>query len=127
MTYAEALLEFCREIGIDIARAMKAETPDEYRLKTRLSALRLKDITGVLERLIQVFGRGLTLAVGIPDIPPLLEIKTGQVADLGLGLQRIAGEVDETELQLDLTVDKSAILARVSPTLPRNCRLASRR
>jgi len=114
MTHAETLLAFCEAIGIEAAEVKQAETLRRYHLSTDKPAGSLKRITAAaLDMLVQAFGAGLTVTVGIPDTLPLLEIKAGQVPNLEKALEHIEEHDDPFELRLDLVLDKDSLLAQL--------------
>jgi hypothetical protein len=111
MTIPRALLTLCSAAGIDAESTIRAESPQRYHLSVERPAAALKGITrAAVEDLIAVCGEALTLTVGLPDARPALEVSAGQAPDLAAGLSWIAARTDALPLELDLALDKDAIL-----------------
>jgi len=109
---AETMIQFCQKIGIETAVVKEGEALREYHLVRDGPARGLKRISKVdLESLVEMFSEAISLWIGIPDGPPLLEIRQGIAAtDLTQALQHIAQQNDTLELRFDLSLDKTAIL-----------------
>lgn len=111
---AETLIQFCEKIGIETAVVKEGEALREYHLVRDGPARDLKRIsTTDLKGLVETFGEAISLWIGIPDGPPLLEIRQGIAAtDLIQALRHIGQQHDTLELRFDLSLDKTAILTQ---------------
>jgi predicted PurR-regulated permease PerM len=109
---ARTLIRFCQKIGVQPKAVKEAEAPDGYHLAKDVSAGDLKRISVAdLGDLTTEFSDALSLQIGIPDGPPLLEITQGTATtDLAQALQHIAQRADALDLLFDLSLDKASIL-----------------
>ena len=109
---AETMIQFCQKIGIETAVVKEGEALREYHLVRDGPARDLKRISKVdLKGLVGTFSEAISLWIGIPDGPPLLEIRQGIAAtDLSQALRHIGQQHDTLDLRFDLSLDKTAIL-----------------
>lgn len=76
--YTEILARFCERLGVLPGDTTDAEAPDTYHLVVALSPDALSGISAQdLADLTHGFGDALSLVVGVPSAPPLVEIRNG--------------------------------------------------
>jgi len=113
MPLTAVLLSFASALGIDAEQVRQAESIRNL----HLSADRPVSVYAALpasafEALQAAFGGALSLQVGLPNLPPLLNIDAGQLqAPLDESLRAISGLRGDLLLRLNLNVAKGPLLA----------------
>ena len=109
--YTEILARFCERLGVLPGDTTDAEAPDTYHLVVALSPDALSGISAQdLADLTHGFGDALSLVVGVPSAPPLVEIRNGNPCQDSELMLRNARRWAGSGLWLDVSIDKEKLI-----------------